>query len=105
ARDLEFGLVAQQHVLDDGEPESRSARCAGAAAIDAIEALREPRNVLGRNADARVGDAEDAAAVGIHVPRKGDRSLRRRIPDGVADEIAERARKLVATAEDRRRFA
>ena len=55
---VELRLVAQQHVLDDREPEPRAAGRARAAAVDAIEALGQPRDVLGRDADAGVGDAE-----------------------------------------------
>src|SRR5690348_8628640 len=89
ARDDELRLVAQQHVLDDREPEARSSGVAGTAAVDAIEALRQPRNVLGGDADAAIGHRENAAAVGVDRPRQRDASLRRRIAHGVADEIAE----------------
>ena len=53
----------KQHVLDDREAEASAAGRARAAAVDAIEALGEPRQVLGRDADAGVGDREAAAAV------------------------------------------
>ena len=60
--DVELRLVAQQHVLDDREAEAGAARRARPAAIDAIEALGQPRDVLRRDADAGVGDAERARA-------------------------------------------
>src|SRR5258708_6480180 len=58
ARDLERGAVPAQRVLHDREPQSRAAAFARAAAIDAIEALGEARDVLGGDADAGVLDFE-----------------------------------------------
>ena len=69
ALDLELRLMADQHVLDDGEPQAGAAGRARAAAIDAIEALGQPRNVLRRDADAGIGDAELAAAVASRASR------------------------------------
>ena len=76
ARDFELGLVAQQHVLDDREAEPGAAGRARPAAIDAVEALGQPRNVLRRDADAGVGDREHARAVGVDAPRQRDRAAR-----------------------------
>src|SRR5579885_3256269 len=53
---LELRSVPLQDVLDDGEPEPRAAGGARAALIDAVEALREPRDMLGRDADAGISD-------------------------------------------------
>ena len=46
--------MPQQRVLGDREAEARAAGLARAAAIDAVEALGEPRDVLGLDADAGV---------------------------------------------------
>src|SRR5438477_2186630 len=46
AHDVERRLVAGDGMLDDGEAEAGAAGLARAAAIDAIEALGEPRDVL-----------------------------------------------------------
>ena len=50
ALDFEARAVAMQRVFDDGEPEARAAGLARAARIDAVEALGEPRHVLGGDA-------------------------------------------------------
>ena len=91
--------------LTIARPRPGAAGRARAAAIDAIEALGQPRNVLGRDADARVGHREHAGAVRVDAPCERDRAARRRVADRVADEVAERARELVAAAEDRRGVA
>jgi len=46
AVDLEARAVAMQGVFDDGETQSRTAGLARTARIDAIEALREARDVF-----------------------------------------------------------
>ena len=52
-----------QRMLDDREAEAGAAARPRAAGIDAIEALRDPRNLLLRDADAGVDDLEDGAVV------------------------------------------
>src|SRR6266700_7299412 len=96
--DQQFRLVTHEHVLDDGEPEAGAAGCARPAAVDAIEALREPRNVLGGDANARVDDAE-FAAVGADPPCERNATAVGRVAHGIAHEIAERASELVAAAD------
>src|SRR4051812_21874478 len=54
AHDVEDAAMAHQRVLHDGEAEAGAAGFAGAAAVDAIEALGQPWQVLGRDADAGV---------------------------------------------------
>src|SRR6267378_5810347 len=51
AIDVEARLVARDGVLDDGQAEPRAAGLARAAAIDSVEALGEPRKVLGCDAE------------------------------------------------------
>src|SRR5258708_37211643 len=58
ACDVERRPVARQGMLRDREPEPGAPGLARTAAIDPIEALRQPRQVLGRDADARVLDVE-----------------------------------------------
>ena len=41
-------------MLDDGQPQPGAATGRGAPAINAVEALGQARNMLGRNADAGV---------------------------------------------------
>ena len=73
--DVELGLVPQQHVLDDREAEAGAAGRARAAAIDAVEALGQPRNVLGRDADAGVGRPQNTPrAVVVDAPAERDRA-------------------------------
>ena len=50
ALDGEPSAVAQHDVLDDGEPEPRTADLAADRGIDAVEALRQPRQVFRRDA-------------------------------------------------------
>ena len=49
--------MAVDDVLDDGEAEAGAAQLARARGIDAIEALGEPRQMVGRNAVALVATA------------------------------------------------
>src|SRR6476646_10819376 len=50
----QHGLVARKRVLDDRQPQPGAARFARAATVDAVEALREPRQVLRIDADAGI---------------------------------------------------
>src|SRR5262245_18535758 len=58
ARDGEGAAVGLDDVLDDGEAEAGAAELARACLVDAEEALRETRQVLGGNADAAVLDRD-----------------------------------------------
>ena len=78
--DVEFAAVALHHVLDDRQAQAGAAGVARAAAVDAVEALGQARQVLARDADAVVAHLELGAAVAVaHAP--GDR--RSRPPSGV----------------------
>src|SRR6267378_1664298 len=90
AIDVEARLVARDGVLDDGEAQSRAAGLARAAAVDAVEALGQPRQMLRRDAGAGVLDGERRPAV-VFPPMDGHFAAWRRVPDRVADEVAERA--------------
>src|SRR5678816_4762707 len=63
ALDREARVVAVEHVLDDRETEAGAAIAPRAACGDAIEALREPVEVLLLDADAGVDDLEVPARV------------------------------------------
>src|SRR3990167_10979787 len=58
AFDFKPGIVSQQHVLDDGEPQAGAARGARARRIHAVEALRQVRKMFRRDAFAGVADDE-----------------------------------------------
>src|SRR6266436_4962765 len=92
--------MTQQHMLDDREPEPGAAGFPRATAIDAVEPLGEARQVFRRNADTRVGDAEDpvAAAVAFAAPGDGHGASRGHVANRVAHEVAERAHELVVAA-------
>ena len=79
ARDVELAAVTLHDVLDDRQPEPGAAGLARAAAVDAIEALGQPREMLAGDAAAAVDDGDLAAAV------VGARATRRRCvpPSGV----------------------
>src|SRR5207302_9059923 len=71
AVDVEARLVARDGVLDDGQAQSRAAGFARAAAIDPVEALGQARQMLRRDAGARVLDRE-GGALGPLVPDEAD---------------------------------
>src|SRR5260370_39908346 len=77
-------------MFDDGEPQAGAARVARAAAIHAVEALGEPGNVLGFDADPRVFHRELGALLRA-APDQVDLAPGRRIAHRVAREIAEGA--------------
>src|SRR6267143_2666291 len=97
AVDVEARLVARDGVLDDGQAEARAAGFARAAAVDAVEALGQPRQVFRRDARAGVLDGERRPAV-VFPPMDGHFAAWRRVPDRVADEVAERAGELAFRA-------
>src|SRR5258708_8655412 len=77
-----------ERVLDDGKAETGATGLARAAAIDAVEALGEPRHVLRRDSQAGVLDRK-ARALGAVAPDQPDFASSRRIANRPADEIAE----------------
>src|SRR5207248_3237266 len=74
---------------------------ARAAAIDAIEALGEARDVLRRDADARILDFKGGALVAL-APAQPHHAAFRRIANGVAHEVGESARELLLAADEAR---
>jgi hypothetical protein len=55
--------VTLHHVLDDGQAEAGAASLPGPAAVHAVEAFREPGNVLARDADTAVRHFDLTTAV------------------------------------------
>src|SRR5690606_25728016 len=53
ADDVQASAMAQQHMLDDGQPQAGAAGVRGAAGVDPVEALGETRDMPGL--DARAG--------------------------------------------------
>ena len=101
AFDRKFGLVPQQDMIDDRKAKSGAARFPRAAAIHAVEALRQPRQMFARNSHTGVGNCETAATVRIDEPGQRDRAAIRRVAHRVGNEIAECARELFACAAER----
>src|SRR5215470_507574 len=90
ALDLQGRLVARERVLDDSEPQARATGLARAAAVDAVEPLRESRNML--RLDAYPGVLDDKLRALLRsAPDQAHLAPLRRVAHGVAREIAERA--------------
>src|SRR5258708_37402109 len=79
ALDVEAAAVAVDHVLDDGEAEAGAAQLARARGVDAVEALGEPRQMVGGNAVALVADGDGHPALAsrprCHAHRSGGRHV------------------------------
>ena len=60
--------MALRHMLDDRQTEPGATGVARAAAVDAIEALGQPRQMLARDADARIANFDLAGAVAAQCP-------------------------------------
>jgi hypothetical protein len=73
SRTIDLAAVALHHVLDDRQPQAGAAGLARAAAVHAVEALGQTRQVLAGDADAGVADLEFAAAVFTPAPRQAMR--------------------------------
>src|SRR5258706_16395610 len=91
-------LVARHGMLDDRQAEASAAGLARTAAIDAVEALGEAREMLGCDADAGVLHRE-RRAVGDLEPYQPYFAVLGRIADGVRDQVTEGAGELAFRAE------
>src|SRR5690242_7512123 len=98
ALDAEIGGMPLQHVLHDGEPETRAAAVAASGAVHPVETLREPRDVLGGDADPGVADAE-LGAVRIGRPADADPAGVGGVAHGVEHQVGEGAVELALGAE------
>src|SRR5690606_14091390 len=88
------------HVLDDRQAEARAPGFARTAAIDAVEAFGQARQVLGGDARPRVAHAELGRAVGRDAPGRLDAAAARRVTHGVAHEVGHGADELGLGARD-----
>src|SRR5215203_928527 len=81
---LDFRTGCRHHVLHDREP--KPAPRGGTRRVTAVEALEDPRQVLGRDADTVVGDGEQDARA---FPPRGERAPGRtvRVAEDVLDEV------------------
>jgi hypothetical protein len=88
-------------VLDDREAEARAAHFAAAAAVDAVEALEDARDVFGGDADAVVADFDEGV---LAAGARGDVDLATfgGVLAGVVDEVGDGALDVVGVALERR---
>src|SRR2546430_2974934 len=93
ARDAELATVGLDDVLHDREPEPRTAEGTRAPLVDAEEALGQPRQVLGGDADPGVldGDLDHAVVLGAAGDGgpHGHPAAPRRVLDRVVDQVDE----------------
>ena len=75
---VEGTAMARQNVLHDGQSEPRSLHLPAGADIDAIEPLRQPRDVLGGDAGSEILDANERDAT---PPARSSRLTSTRFPD------------------------
>src|SRR5882672_10159134 len=90
ALDFEASLVPREGVLDDRQPQAGASSFSRAAAIHAVEALGEARDVLGVDADPGVLDREFRAVLRTP-PDEAHLAPRGGIANGVAGKVAEGA--------------
>ena len=73
------------NVLDDAEPETRAAGVSAPALIDAVEPLKDSRQMVARDSDTGVADRDDDESF---FRRYGHRDRpSRRVIDGVIDQV------------------
>ena len=65
AFDAEPAAVAVEHVLDQRKPEPGAALGAALADVDAVEPLRQPRQMLRRDARPVIANADDRLAAAV----------------------------------------
>ena len=96
----DLASVVGGHVAHDGQPEPGAARLAAAGPVDAVEALEDPVEVAGRDADARVGDDAVDDTVRRRCVDTHDLAARLAVLHRVVDQVAERRHELAAVAQD-----
>src|ERR1044072_9277478 len=87
-------------MLDDGEAEAGAADLAAAAGIDPVEALGQPRHVLGGDSFALVDHAEAEEVRPAVFEADPHRRLLAAIFERVDDEVGEHLAELAAVAGD-----
>ncbi|OIQ67313.1 hypothetical protein GALL_511090 [mine drainage metagenome] len=89
----QLGLVAQQDMFDNGQPQTGPPRSTRTPAIDAVKPLGQTRNMFRCNADAGVGDAElglRSAAIGRYsAPLQADAAAFGGVAHRVADQVGQ----------------
>src|SRR5437879_845837 len=115
ALDVEAAAVAVDDVLDDGEAQPGATQLARARGVDAVEALGEPRQMVGGDAVALVADGDgDPALAGRtrhHAHRGGGLGVLQRVVDQVLEHdgelviVADRAGQFGCEAELERHLA
>mgnify|MGYP007039721777 CR=1 FL=1 len=86
--------VALQGVFDDGQAQAGATGFARAAAVDAVEALGQPRQVVWGNAGATVAHLQAGAAIGLGLPQHLHPPACGGVAQGVGDEVGEGADQL-----------
>ena len=85
---VDLAVVVRDHVADDGEAEAGAAGLAAAGLVDPVEALEDPLEVAGRDADAVVGDGDlDLVALGggLDLDRAAGVGVLHRVVEQVGD--------------------
>src|SRR6185436_7373825 len=88
-------------MLDDREAETGPTERSAAAGVDAVEALGDAGDMLGRNPLALVGDREVDHRP-FRLRRNGDWSAGFAVAERVGDEVVEQLQDLAAVGDDRR---
>jgi hypothetical protein len=91
--------IESRAIQSAGQAEAGAALRAAAAGVDPVEAFGEPRDMLGRDPLALVGDGQHDLLVGQLRPHR-DRAGAA-VADGVADEVVEQLVDLDPVGEDR----
>ena len=90
--------MAGQHVLDDGQTQTRASCLPRPAAVDAIETFGQPRQMFRGDADAGVAYGEFAGAL-TDAPGQFDASALGRIAHRVANQVAKSAVQFAGAAD------
>src|SRR5690606_36913506 len=88
AADVQAATMAQQHMLDDGQPQAGTAGVAGPAGIDPVKAFGEAWQVLGLDTDATVLHGEVCALL-VAPPANADLAFLRAVLDRIEDQVGE----------------
>nr|WP_237267963.1 hypothetical protein [Tessaracoccus aquimaris] len=97
--------MRDRDVPDDRQAESGASACAGAAVVDAVEALEDAFLLLRLDPDPVVGDADLDVLVGVPVDRRdrdGDAGALVRVVDGVLHQVGHGVGELPPVAEHER---
>src|SRR5258708_3904679 len=95
--DLQPRIMAQQHMLDDGEAETGAAGSARTAAVDTVKTFGEARQMLRRDALAVIDHAKGRHAL-VEPPENADLTAIGGVAHRIDDQIAHCAGQLVAIA-------